>query len=192
MYFTPIKGFGRVQQLGKVNFSSYGRAFYSTSVLRRLRKCNDWMITDTITITQETRLDFELVSSQFNGPESHTVYVTSSIAGATHKSDFVALMKVTTITGQWSSNEVDLSGYIGSTIYIAFVDDNPSSGNIQGIRNIIVRELLSSDVSIEAFSSNAVNQRTPLNSTTYSVLDYSKLLPTNLAHFRNRLMPWIP
>ena len=57
--------------------------------------------------------------------------------------------------------EVDLSPYIGSTIYIAFVNDNPSSGNIQGIRNIIVRELLSSDVSIEAFNSNAVNQRTP-------------------------------
>ena len=34
---------------------------------------------------------------------------------------------------------------------------------------------MSNDVSIEAFNSNAVNQRTPLNSTTrYSVLDYSK------------------
>ena len=55
------------------------------------------------------------------------------------------------------------------------MNDNPSSGNIQGIRNIIVRELLANDVSIEAWNSNAVNQRTPLNSTTrYSVLDYSK------------------
>jgi hypothetical protein len=162
----------------EVNFSSYGRAFYSTSNFETATgNANDWMITDAISITQETRLDFELVSSQFNGPESHTVYVTASIAGATPQpSDFVAPgQNFTTIPGQWSSNEVDLSAYIGSTIYIAFVNDNPSSGNIQGIRNIIVRELLSSDVSIEAFNSNAVNQRTPLNSTTrYSVLDYSK------------------
>ncbi|MEC7158952.1 MAG: choice-of-anchor J domain-containing protein, partial [Bacteroidota bacterium] len=162
----------------EVNFSSYGRAFYSTSNFETATgNANDWMITDAITITQETRLDFELVSSQFNGPESHTVYVTSSIAGTTPQpSDFVAPgQNFTTVPGQWSSNEADLSAYIGSTIYIAFVNDNPSSGNIQGIRNIIVRELLSSDVSIEAFNSNAVNQRTPLNSTTrYSVLDYSK------------------
>lgn len=162
----------------EVNFSSYGRAFYSTSNFETATgNANDWMITDAISITQETRLDFELVSSQFNGPESHTVYVTSSIAGATPQpSDFVTPgQNFTTIPGQWSSNEVDLSAYIGSTIYIAFVNDNPSSGNIQGIRNIIVRELLSNDVSIEAFNSNAVNQRTPLNSTTrYSVLDYSK------------------
>ena len=162
----------------EVNFSSYGRAFYSTSNFETATgNANDWMITDSISITQDTRLGFELVSSQFNGPESHTVYVTASIAGATPQpSDFVAPeQNFTTIPGQWSSNEVDLSAYIGSTIYIAFVNDNPSSGNIQGIRNIIVRELLSNDVSIEAFNSNAVNQRTPLNSTTrYSVLDYSK------------------
>ena len=162
----------------EVNFSSYGRAFYSTSNFETATgNANDWMITDAISITQETRLDFELVSSQFNGPESHTVYVADAIAGATPQpSDFGAPeQNFTTIPGQWSSNEVDLSAYIGSTIYIAFVNDNPSSGNIQGIRNIIVRELLSNDVSIEAFNSNAVNQRTPLNSTTrYSVLDYSK------------------
>ena len=135
------------------------------------------MITDAISITQETRLDFELVSSQFNGPESHTVYVADMIAGAIPQpSDFGAPeQNFTTIPGRWSSNEVDLSAYIGSIIYIAFVNDNPSSGNIQGIRNIVVRELLPNDVSIESLNSNAVNQRTPLNSTTrYSVLDYSK------------------
>ena len=162
----------------EVNFSSYGRAFYSTSNFETATgNANDWMITDAIPITQETRLDFELVSSQFNGPESHSVYVADMIAGATPQpSDFGAPeQNFTTIPGQWSSNEVDLSAYIGSTIYVAFVNDNSSSGNIQGIRNIVIRELLSNDVSIEVFNSNAVNQRTPLNSTTrYSVLDYSK------------------
>ncbi|HAB89270.1 MAG TPA: hypothetical protein DCF84_01950 [Bacteroidetes bacterium] len=162
----------------EVNFSSYGRAFYSTSNFETATgNANDWMITDAISITQETRLDFELVSSQFNGPESHSVYIANMIAGAAPQpSDFVAPeQNFTTIPGQWSSNEVDLSAYIGSTIYVAFVNDNSSSGNIQGIRNIVIRELLSNDVSIEVFNSNAVNQRTPLNSTTrYSVLDYSK------------------
>ena len=162
----------------EVNFSSYGPAFYSTSNFETATgNANDWMITDAISITDSSRLNFELVSSQFNGPESHTVYVADAIAGSTPQpNDFGAPeQNFTTIPGQWSSNEVDLSAYIGSTIYIAFVNDNPSSGNIQGIRNIIIRELLSNDVAIEAFSSNAVNQRTPLNSTTrYSVLDYSK------------------
>ena len=77
----------------EVNFSSYGRAFfYSTSNFETATgNANDWMITDAISITQETRLDFELVSSQFNGPESHTVYVADVIAGATPQpSDFGA------------------------------------------------------------------------------------------------------
>ena len=52
----------------EVNFSSYGRAFYSTSNFETATgNANDWMITDAISITQATRLDFELVSSQFNG-----------------------------------------------------------------------------------------------------------------------------
>jgi len=49
----------------EVNFSSYGRAFYSTSNFETATgNANDWMITDAISITQETRLDFELVSSE--------------------------------------------------------------------------------------------------------------------------------
>ena len=127
----------------------------STSWLSPLGQADDWMATPLITIPNTSApvsLSFDAIAPDGNFPDGVEVYV--STTGA-NPADFTGpALYNTTATGEldvWTTRSVDLTPYVGQTIYIAF-RNNSNDQYILGIDNIIVSELL--DDNAELVSAN--------------------------------------
>ena len=125
----------------------------SVSWFNPLGQADDWMITPAITIPNSTSpisLQFDALGYEAAYSDGVEVYV--STTGA-NPSDFtgVALYNSTPTTAGpnpiggendvWTTRSVDLTSFVGQTIYIAF-RNNSNDMNMLGIDNVIVSELL--------------------------------------------------
>ena len=135
----------------------------SVSWFDPLGQADDWMVTPAITIPSSTSpisLQFDALGYEAAYSDGVEVYV--STTGST-PSDFtgIAIYNSTPTTAGpnpvggendvWTTRSVDLTSFVGQTIYIAF-RNNSNDMNMLGIDNVTVSELL--DDNAELVSAN--------------------------------------
>ena len=125
----------------------------SVSWFNPVGQADDWMVTPAITIPMTSNgvsLFFDALGWESAYPDGVMVYVSTT---GTSPADFLSsapLYNSTPTTAGpnpqggeadvWTTRSVDLSSFVGQTIYIAF-RNNSTDMNILGIDNIIVNEL---------------------------------------------------
>lgn len=139
----------------------------SVSWFNPVGQADDWMSTPAITLPNTTSpisLQFDALGYEAAYSDGVEVYV--STTGAT-PSDFTgtALYNSTPTTpgpnptgGEndvWTTRSVDLTSFVGQTIYIAF-RNNSNDMNMLGIDNIIVNELLDDNAELVSANIDAV------------------------------------
>jgi len=139
----------------------------SVSWFNPFGQADDWMVTPGITIPSSTSpisLQFDALGYEAAYSDGVEVYV--STTGAT-PSDFtgIALYNSTPTTpgpnpvgGEndvWTTRSVDLTSFVGQTIYIAF-RNNSNDMNMLGIDNIVVSELLDDNAELVSANIDAV------------------------------------
>ena len=136
----------------------------SVSWFNPVGQADDWMVTPMITIPMTSNgisLFFDALGWEDAYPDGVMVYVSTT---GTSPSDFLSsspLYNSTPTTAGpnpqggepnvWTTRSVDLSNFIGQTIYIAF-RNNSTDMNILGIDNIIVNELQDNNAELSSLN----------------------------------------
>lgn len=98
----------------------------STSWYKTGAKSDDWMILPAVTIgSEKARLTWRSRASDKDYRDGLKVYITEK--GTVAPDDFDTTAPVFSVSKEnyaWTEREVDLSPYVGKTIYIAFVNDS--------------------------------------------------------------------
>jgi thiol-disulfide isomerase/thioredoxin len=139
----------------------------SVSWFNPLGQADDWMVTPAITIPSSTSpISLQFDALGFEAAYSDGVEVYVSTTGST-PSDFtgIAIYNSTPTTpgpnpvgGEndvWTTRSVDLTSFVGQTIYIAF-RNNSNDMNMLGIDNVTVSELLDDNAELVSANIDAV------------------------------------
>jgi thiol-disulfide isomerase/thioredoxin len=139
----------------------------SVSWFNPFGQADDWMVTPAITIPSSTSLislQFDALGYEAAYSDGVEVYV--STTGST-PSDFtgIAIYNSTPTTAGpnpvggendvWTTRSVDLTSFVGQTIYIAF-RNNSNDMNMLGIDNVTVSELLDDNAELVSANIDAV------------------------------------
>ena len=136
----------------------------SVSWFNPVGQADDWMVTPAITIPMTSNgisLFFDALGWESAYPDGVMVYVSTT---GTSPADFLVsapLYNSTPTTAGpnpqggepnvWTTRSIDLSNFIGQTIYIAF-RNNSNDMNILGIDNIIVNELQDNNAELSSLN----------------------------------------
>ena len=139
---------------------------------------DDWLITPAIDLTSATgTIELNWRAQSFEGgasgfPESYEVLL--STTGVNAPADFTTtLFSIAQEEDLWTSRSVDLSSFVGQTVYLAYRMTSSDMSQLW-IDDISVRQQAQADLQLVSFQSDATPQKTALNANTnYAVLDFS-------------------
>ncbi len=128
--------------------AGHGNTITSTSWYNPVGTSNDWLVTPAINIpaTGNFTLDYDVKAQDPAFPDGYQVYV--STTGNT-VADFTGTPAYSTnaATATWTGRSVDLSAYLGQTIYIAF-RNNSTDKFLLHLDNIVVRDVPALDAKV--------------------------------------------
>lgn len=124
----------------------------STSWMDPVTATDDWMITPMITgLTVDAQLSWEEEAQDAAYPDGYTLYICTSIAGATPAtSDFTGGTGTTLLTvpaasgAAWLTQNVSLAAYAGQNIWLAW-RNNSTDQFVLMIDNVVVENVVAAD-----------------------------------------------
>lgn len=148
---------------------SHGVSAISTSFYQSGSTSNDWLITHSFVVPTNGRLRFETWSADVQ--DSYFVAISNS--GTLTTSFTTTLLNVPSIVTGWTTQDLNLSGFTGQTVRIAFV--NNSTGRLLlKMDNIEVYSLPNTDGSIKE-----LHEVKRYSATTQTVSGYFKSFGLN-------------
>lgn len=136
----------------------------STSWYTPAGTSNDWAFTPGITLPASGTIELEWTAkaqdpSYPDGYEVRISTTTPTIAGAT-----TTLFSIPSENSTWTTRTVDLSAYVGQTVYIAF-RNNSTDQFILLVDDVSVKKLAANDATLETADPGSEYSRIPVDHT---------------------------
>jgi len=146
---TPAANVGAINNAWVVLNAGGQPAALSTSWYTPAGVADDYMITPAITITANNYLFFDAQAQDPAFPDGYEVRISTTVPTVAACS--TVLLTVPAETSTWNSRNIDLSGYVGQTVHIAW-RNNSNDMFVLAVDNIEVKEVIANDAGIQDVS----------------------------------------